>query len=94
MPLAQPPERYKVTVVAPCRNKEGNVAAVAKRVPEMGDGTEIVFVDDASTDATAERVAEIISAHPEHHTRLARGPGAARGRRSGPAWSSPPATSS
>jgi SAM-dependent methyltransferase len=79
MPLTAPPERYKVTVVVPCRNEEDNVAAVAKRVPEMGAGTEIVFVDDASTDATAERVTEIASAHPERRMRLARGPGRGKG---------------
>jgi SAM-dependent methyltransferase len=79
MPLANPPERYKVTVVVPCRNEEGNVAAVAKRVPEMGGGTEIVFVDDASTDATAERIAEVTAAHPERRIRLARGPGRGKG---------------
>ena len=41
-----------VSVVVPCHNEEGNVAECARRVPDMGSGTEIIFVDDGSTDGT------------------------------------------
>jgi SAM-dependent methyltransferase len=48
-----------VSVVVPCHNEEGNVAECARRVPDMGAGTEIVFVDDGSKDGTREAIRAI-----------------------------------
>ena len=45
-------ESLSVSVVIPCHNEEGNVAECARRVPDMGAATEIVFVDDGSKDGT------------------------------------------
>jgi phenylacetate-CoA ligase len=46
----------ELSVVVPCFNEEGNIAALAERLfeatDEAGLSTEIVFVDDGSTDAT------------------------------------------
>ncbi|MFN2597939.1 MAG: glycosyltransferase [Pyrinomonadaceae bacterium] len=47
---------HTVSVVVPCRNEAGNIAACVERTPAMGARTEIVFVDGDSTDGT---VAEI-----------------------------------
>jgi SAM-dependent methyltransferase len=58
VPLPRPASEYSTTVVVPCKNEEGNVLAIPERVPEMGAFTEIVFVDDRSSDATAERLRE------------------------------------
>jgi glycosyltransferase involved in cell wall biosynthesis len=44
------------SVVIPCRNERGNIAAAVERVPEMGSRTEIIFVDGASTDGTREEI--------------------------------------
>jgi SAM-dependent methyltransferase len=41
-----------VSVVVPCHNEEGNVASCHRRIPDMGVATEIIFVDDGSTDGT------------------------------------------
>jgi ubiquinone/menaquinone biosynthesis C-methylase UbiE len=46
------PESLRVSVVIPCHNEEGNILPAVERMPEMGAGTEIVFVDDGSTDGT------------------------------------------
>lgn len=43
---------YRVSVVIPCHNEEGNISPAVERIPDMGAGTEIVFVDDGSTDGT------------------------------------------
>ena len=59
--LPEPASTYSCTVVVPCKNEEDNVPAIPERVPRMGSFTEIVFVDDESTDATAERVREAIA---------------------------------
>ncbi len=79
MPLPRPPASYRCSVVVPCKNEEGNVPAIVPRVPEMGAGTEIVFVDDRSDDATAARVRDAIAAHPERRIRLVDGPGEGKG---------------
>src|SRR5262249_3295312 len=49
-----------VSVVVPCHNEEGNVAACARRIPDMGAWTEIIFVDDGSTDATRSAVESVM----------------------------------
>jgi SAM-dependent methyltransferase len=79
VPLPRPPAAHGCTVVVPCRNEEDNVAEIPRRVPEMGAFTEIVFVDDRSTDRTAERVRSAITAHPERRIRLVSGPGRGKG---------------
>lgn len=53
-----------VSVVVPCHNEEGNVAACAARVPDMGAGTEIIFVDDGSTDGTRDAVLGAMAKDP------------------------------
>lgn len=73
------PERYTASVVVPCKNEEGNIEGLVNRIPEMGAGTEIVFVDDKSTDRTAELVREAIDAHPEMNIKLVSGPGQGKG---------------
>jgi SAM-dependent methyltransferase len=54
-----------VSVICPCRNEEAMIARIVEEVPEMGSATEIVFVDDGSTDGTSARIREQIEAHPE-----------------------------
>jgi SAM-dependent methyltransferase len=54
-----------VSVIVPARNEAGNIAAVFSRVPEMGRGTEIVFVEGHSKDDTFAAIQREIAAHPE-----------------------------
>lgn len=47
------PEReYSCSVVIPCKNERGNIDDLVARTPEMGRGTELIFVDGNSTDGT------------------------------------------
>jgi hypothetical protein len=46
------------SVVVPCHNEEDNVAECVRRVETMGAWTEIVMVDDGSTDHTRARILE------------------------------------
>jgi hypothetical protein len=55
----------KVTVLVPARNESGNVPAIFARVPEMGSGTELVFVEGNSTDDTYMAIERAIREHPE-----------------------------
>lgn len=52
-----------VSLVVPCYQEEAALEAFANLLPRLGVG-EIVFVDDGSTDATAERLAAIARADP------------------------------
>jgi len=79
MPLPSPAHEYSCTVVVPCKNEEDNVPAIPPRIPRMGAFTEIIFVDDQSTDATAERVRETIAAYPDRPIKLVSGPGRGKG---------------
>ena len=44
----------KCSVVVPCRDEAGNIRPIVDRLPELGAGTELIFVDGASTDGTSE----------------------------------------
>jgi SAM-dependent methyltransferase len=61
-----------VSVVIPCRNERGNVAAAVARVPAMGRHTELIFVEGHSTDGTAEAIEREIRARPERAISLVR----------------------
>lgn len=54
-----------VSVIVPARNESGNIENILSRVPEMGGGTEIVFVEGNSTDDTWEAIQKGIKNHPE-----------------------------
>jgi glycosyltransferase involved in cell wall biosynthesis/SAM-dependent methyltransferase len=56
-------ESLTCSVIVPCRNEEGNVAACVERLPALGADTELIFVDGASTDGTRERILEQIERH-------------------------------
>ena len=73
------PDRYSVSVVVPCKDEEDNIDGLVQRIPEMGKGTEIIFVDDRSTDRTAEYVRSAIEANPDRNIRLIDGPGQGKG---------------
>jgi len=68
-----------VSVVVPARNEAGNIPHILARVPEMGAGTEIVFVEGHSRDNTYQAIEEAITAHPERRCRLLRQTGVGKG---------------
>jgi ubiquinone/menaquinone biosynthesis C-methylase UbiE len=61
-PAARP---LSVSVVIPARNEAGNIAAAVARTPQMGAGTELIFVEGHSRDDTWARIQEVAAAHPE-----------------------------
>jgi SAM-dependent methyltransferase len=52
------------SVVIPCYNEEGNIEECIRRIPRMGQSTEVIVVDDGSTDGTAERVRKMAGPAP------------------------------
>jgi SAM-dependent methyltransferase len=59
---ADPP---RVTVVCPCRNEEGNIREVVRRLPALGAHTELIFVEGHSTDGTLEACRRVAAEYPE-----------------------------
>ncbi|NCN28623.1 glycosyltransferase [bacterium] len=49
-------KEYSVSVVIPARNEAGNIQAAIDRTPDMGTGTEIIFIEGNSTDNTWETI--------------------------------------
>jgi hypothetical protein len=74
-PKAVCADSVSVSVVVPCRNERGNVAAAVARMPRLGRHTEILFCDDRSTDGTADEVRHVIACNPDRDIRLIDGPG-------------------
>ncbi len=66
-------------MVVPARNEEGNIASVFDRLPEMGGGTEILFVEGHSKDGTWAAIEREIAAHPERRARAFRQSGKGKG---------------
>jgi SAM-dependent methyltransferase len=68
-----------VSVMVPARNEAGNIENIFKRTPEMGAGTELVFVEGHSKDDTYEAIERAIKNHPEKKAKLLRQPGIGKG---------------
>jgi SAM-dependent methyltransferase len=79
-PMPAPPDELPVvSVIVPARNEAGNIDAIFKRTPEMGAGTELIFVEGHSRDNTYETIETVIAAHPERRARLFRQTGIGKG---------------
>jgi SAM-dependent methyltransferase len=61
---------YRCSVVIPARNEAGNIEDAVKRVPEMGLGTEIIFIEGGSTDNTWDEIQRVAQAYPERNIRI------------------------
>lgn len=68
-----------VSVIVPARNEAGNIPNIIRRVPEMGGGTELIFVEGHSRDNTYEAIEQAIRAHPERRCKLFRQTGKGKG---------------
>ena len=68
-----------VSVIVAARNEAGNIAEIFRRTPEMGAGTEIVFVEGHSQDDTYAVIEKEIVRHPERKTQLHRQTGKGKG---------------
>ena len=65
-----PTRDYSCTVVVPCKNERGNVDDIVARTPDMGKGTELIFVDGNSNDGTVEAIEKHIKAGTRKNMRL------------------------
>jgi 2-polyprenyl-3-methyl-5-hydroxy-6-metoxy-1,4-benzoquinol methylase len=68
-----------VSVVVPARNEEGNIRNIFERVPEMGAGTELIFVEGNSKDGTYGAIEREITARPGTSAKLLKQAGKGKG---------------
>ena len=68
-----------VSVVVPARNEAGNIRALFDRVPDMGRGTELIFVEGGSTDDTYSAIGREMEVRKRPMTKLLRQTGKGKG---------------
>jgi 2-polyprenyl-3-methyl-5-hydroxy-6-metoxy-1,4-benzoquinol methylase len=68
-----------VTVVIPARNEAGNIEDIIRRVPDMGNETELLFVEGHSTDDTYDAIEKAIQKFSFRKCRLLRQKGKGKG---------------
>jgi len=68
-----------VSVVVPARNEAGNIEAILDRVPQMGAGTELIFVEGNSTDDTYDVIERLLAERGDDTVALLRQPGKGKG---------------
>ena len=69
-PLPTAYRQFSCSVVIPARNEAGNIEAAVQRTPEMGSGTEIIFVEGHSQDRTWEEIQRVKAAYPQRNIKI------------------------
>ena len=68
-----------VSVVIPARNEAGNIPAAVMRTPEMGGGTELIFVEGHSRDNTWAEIQRVATAHSARKIKILQQTGKGKG---------------
>jgi len=66
----EPEREPTVSVIVPARNEAGNIGEIFRRTPQMGGGTELIFVEGGSSDDTYAVIEREIAARPGQNCRL------------------------
>jgi len=72
-------EESLVSVIVPARNEAGNIEDIFARTPEMGHGTELVFVEGHSRDDTYTAIERAIAKYPKRRCKLLKQTGKGKG---------------
>lgn len=56
-------KEYSVSLILPARNESGNIKRALDEIPDLGSKTEIIFVEDHSTDNTKEVIKNVLSTY-------------------------------
>lgn len=68
-----------VSVVIPARNEAGNIEAAVRRTPQMGGGTEVIFVEGHSRDETWGEIQRVAREYPHLRIKIMQQPGKGKG---------------
>ena len=72
-------EALSASVVVPCRNERGNIAAIVARMPRFCDELELVFVEGGSSDGTWDEIVRVKAANPGLDIKLFKQDGKGKG---------------
>jgi glycosyltransferase involved in cell wall biosynthesis len=72
-------EEPLVSVIIPARNEVGNIEDIFTRIPEMGRGTELIFIEGGSSDDTYAAIEQAIAKHPTRKCKLQKQTGKGKG---------------
>jgi len=73
------PHKVQVSVIVPARNEAGNIHRIMQRVPELGSGTELIFVEGGSHDDTYQVIEKEIRQWPQRRCKLLQQSGTGKG---------------
>ena len=73
------PGNFSVSIIVPARNEAGNVKTILKRIPEIGQNCEVIFVEGHSTDDTYRAIKKAIQQNPHRNCRLLQQTGRGKG---------------
>jgi SAM-dependent methyltransferase len=62
--------QHSCSVVIPARNEAGNIEEAVRRTPEMGQGTEIIFIEGHSTDDTWDEIQRVKAKFPKRNIKV------------------------
>lgn len=68
-----------VSIIVPARNEAGNIENIFSTIPQMGNTTELIFVEGHSKDDTYQVIEANMAAHPEVRCKLFRQTGSGKG---------------
>lgn len=73
---------FSASVIVPSRNEKGNIEGIVRRLPVMGKWTEVIFVENGSTDGTYDEIKRVAAEYKgglriRHISRQTDGKGAA-----------------
>lgn len=74
-----PGPRPTVSVIIPCRNEAGHIAPLVERLPDLGPGSEFIFVEGNSTDDTEEVIRRVVAQNPSRPFRFFKQPARGKG---------------
>jgi len=72
-------KKPSVSIVIPARNEAGNIESIFARTPEMGAGSELIFIEGGSTDNTYQVIEQAILDHPSRRCLLMKQTGKGKG---------------
>lgn len=78
-PVTMHVKECSVSVIVTCKNERGNIQAAVDRTPQLGTGTELIFVEGGSTDGTKEEIERVMALYPGKKISLYKQPGKGKG---------------
>lgn len=64
-PVIPETSKPSLTIVIPARNEKGNIESAITRLPDLGCGLEVIFVEGHSSDGTWEEILRVIDKYKE-----------------------------